>query len=107
MMKKIVFVRRKRGLSKEEFGDHWLKEHADFFRSLPGVKRYVINIVTQPLEPGGIPYDGIAELWYENEEDFRMTENSSEFKRFLDKDNPKFQSVPDRRSAIVNEYIVK
>jgi uncharacterized protein (TIGR02118 family) len=106
-MKKMVFVRKRSDIRKKDFENLWLKEHAEFFRNLPGVKRYVINLVVQPLEEEGMPYDGIAELWYDNEDDFRRTENSEEFKKFLKENNPRFQSVPDRRSVLVKEYIIK
>ena len=99
----MVFVKRKKNMSRERFERYWLNEHAGFFRNLPGIKKYVINIV-QPSGSNESPYDGVAELWYDSRESMERIDNSSELKRFLSEDNPRFQDVTQRRSAIVAEH---
>ena len=103
LIKKMVFVKRKKGMSRERFERYWLNEHADFFLKVPGIKKYVINIV-QPSESNECPYDGVAELWYDSLESMELIDDTSELKQFLREDNPRFQDVTKRRSVIVAEH---
>jgi uncharacterized protein (TIGR02118 family) len=80
MIKVVYCLRRKPGMSLEEFQKYWLETHAEFGRNIPGVKRYVqVHTLTGELQelmaqghPSGKnePFDGMAELWFE-EEDLR------------------------------------
>ena len=36
-------IKRKEGLSRKEFSDHWRNVHAPFALKIPGVHRYVQN----------------------------------------------------------------
>ena len=81
-MIRLVFVlRRKDGLSREEFQDYWLRKHAPLVASFAGdldILRYVQTHTTDDaateaaqkargeMEPA---YDGVAELWWASETD--------------------------------------
>jgi uncharacterized protein (TIGR02118 family) len=77
---KLVFcVRRKEGLSVEEFQRYWLEEHGPLVRSFfdegrfPGMIRYVQShtIVGEPSDRlqasrgSGPAYDGVTEVWFD------------------------------------------
>ncbi|MDZ4766229.1 MAG: EthD family reductase [Chloroflexota bacterium] len=66
MIKMIAFVKRKAGLSREEFTRLWVEEHTKLSTIL-GMKGYRINIALEP-QPGGDepPYDGTAEIWWDD-----------------------------------------
>lgn len=66
MVKMIAFVKRKAGLSREEFRRLWVEEHTQLSKVL-GMKGYRINIALEP-QPGDNepPYDGTAEIWWED-----------------------------------------
>lgn len=64
MLKLISLLRRADGISKEEFSDWVVNDHAVFARELPGLRRYVVN-VTQSDDS---PYDAVNELWFDDEE---------------------------------------
>lgn len=69
MVKYIVMLRRKPGLTKQQFLKHWKEVHGPLVaRISPGIKKY---IQSHPLEVPGIEceIDGIAELWFDNLED--------------------------------------
>ena len=80
MIKLVICLRRKQGMSVEDFNEHWREIHGPLVREVApalGICRYVQNYAQQPgmLEPaiqtlgyGGLPYDGIAELWCESVE---------------------------------------
>lgn len=80
MIKVVYCLRRKAEMSLEQFQKYWLETHAEFGRNIPGVKRYVqVHALGGELQemlaaghPAGKnePFDGVAELWFE-EEDLR------------------------------------
>jgi uncharacterized protein (TIGR02118 family) len=80
MIKLIYCLRRKAGMSVEQFQKYWLETHAAIGKNIPGVKRYVqahtLGGEMQTLLAEGHPagkneaFDGVAELWIE-EEDLR------------------------------------
>lgn len=63
MVKMVVLLVRKESLSREEFTRYWEEEHAPLVEELPNVQRYVTAL---PTDPEQSPYDGIAELYFED-----------------------------------------
>jgi len=80
MIKLVYCIHRKPGLSVEAFQKYWLETHAAFGKNISGVKRYVqvhaLGGELQEMLAAGHPaakgehFDGVAELWFE-EEDLR------------------------------------
>jgi uncharacterized protein (TIGR02118 family) len=79
MIKFVFCLRRRSGLSLEEFQKYWLERHAPLvqqFAETIGCKRYVQVHTTAPAfnaelrETRGAPepYDGVAELWFDERE---------------------------------------
>ena len=69
MIKLIALLKRKPGVSKEEFARRWVNDHTKLSTQIPGILGYRINIATdrQPDAIGHEPiYDGTAELWFES-----------------------------------------
>ena len=62
-MKVMVCLIRRDDMTREEFLQWWLHEHAPLARTLPGVQRIRFNVLEEDA-----PYDGIAELWFESAE---------------------------------------
>lgn len=80
--KRLGILRRKDGISHEEFVDHWLKRHAALCVKLPGLRRYGVNFV----ERGRFPYfdyDGFSELWFDSEADLNAAMQSPEGRTLL------------------------
>lgn len=65
--KRLGILRKKEGLSHEEFVEHWLKRHAALCVKLPGLRRYSVNLVERGRFPK-FDYDGFSELWFDSEE---------------------------------------
>jgi uncharacterized protein (TIGR02118 family) len=77
-MLKLVFVlRRRQGVSPEEFRRYWLEEHAPLARRLlesVGARRYVQTHTIETDLNGALAaargtleaYDGVAEIWWDS-----------------------------------------
>jgi uncharacterized protein (TIGR02118 family) len=61
MIKLSYCLRRKQGLSQEQFGRYWHDVHGPIGRRIPGLRRLV---QLHAVGDGG--YDGIAELWFDD-----------------------------------------
>ena len=65
MIKLCRLIKRREGLTKQEFADWWLRDHAPRAVALAGLKRYQINLTVGDEEA---PWDGMAELWFDSVE---------------------------------------
>ncbi|NQT48625.1 MAG: EthD domain-containing protein [Chloroflexi bacterium] len=72
MVKAIALIKRKPGLSREEFRRHYEEVHAPLIlKTAPNIVKYVRNHV---IVPGGAeepPFDCVTELWFESMEGFK------------------------------------
>jgi uncharacterized protein (TIGR02118 family) len=82
MLKMIFCARRHPSLSRAEFLDYWLNRHGPLFRQHARdyqALRYVqSHTLDTPLNPAiratrnaAPEYDGVGEIWWASEEDFR------------------------------------
>jgi uncharacterized protein (TIGR02118 family) len=63
----VAVLRKKDGMSYEEFLEHWRDRHPEFVNRLPGLRRYVQS---SPLDQRRTwPFDGVAELWFDTVRD--------------------------------------
>jgi uncharacterized protein (TIGR02118 family) len=67
MFKAMILLTRRDDLSRDEFRRWWLDEHRPRALALPGIRRYVVDLVDEGPEDG---FDGIAELWFDSREAF-------------------------------------
>ena len=71
MVKCIALLKRKPGLSHQEFAQRWVNEHTKLSGQLPDCRGYYINVAI-PHQPAGDDveplYDGTAELWWDSVE---------------------------------------
>ena len=66
-----IWLRKKEGLSAEEFTDHWLNAHAPMARDgYEHLRGYVVNVVTGSGRDQEVPYDGVAELTWDDRDGF-------------------------------------
>lgn len=87
MIKRVTLARRKQGMSHEAFVDYWLGPHTEIARRIPHVRGYQINIVRDPNTTG---WDGMAEVWFDSQEDADAAFNSEPLRSELAVDRPKF-----------------
>jgi len=66
MYKHVAFLVRQEGMSHEEFVEYWQENHTPIAREIEGVVRYA---TVEPLDAERAPFDGIAELYFEELEE--------------------------------------
>ena len=63
MLKVLSLMKRKEGMSFDEFRNWAKDEHPKLAQKIPGMKGYRMNV---PLkESPDLPYDAISEMWWE------------------------------------------
>ena len=79
MVKVLTFLKRKPGMSVEDFQRYWLTRHPAVVVRLPGVRRYVQSHTLPSVYTKGEPaYDGIAEVWADDTNALRAMTRSPE-----------------------------
>lgn len=72
MVRVHIWVRKKDGMTVEQFRDRWLNEHAAIARDgYESLKSYTVNLVTRVPEGQDSPYDGVAELTWDDRDGFK------------------------------------
>ena len=78
MVKMVALLQRPAQVSREEFHRWWLEDHVPMIRRYPGLRKYVVSLTTGPVAGGPDEWDGIAELWFDGEEDVAAVYAASE-----------------------------
>ena len=74
MLKQASFFKRRPDLSPEAFHDYWRNRHPEVVCRIPGLRRYVQNHVIGDDSP----FDGIAEVWFEDMDAMRANVGAPE-----------------------------
>lgn len=89
MIKLVMCLRRKPGLSRSEFQEYWQNNHAPLFMRFAdsyGTRKYLqdhtldtpLNDAIRASRGMGEPYDGVAEVWFDSEESLVNAMSSAE-----------------------------
>ena len=63
--KLIILLKKKETMTGEQFTRYWLDKHAPLAKTMPGLRKYLVNVVRPP--PNREPdYHGIVELWFDD-----------------------------------------
>jgi uncharacterized protein (TIGR02118 family) len=65
MFKVMALMKRKDGMSHEAFSKWILEEHVVFARKLPGMRRYISNVLHRDTPDA--PFDGVSEMYFDDE----------------------------------------
>ena len=118
MIKLVMCLCRHPNLTRQQFQDYWLNEHGPFFQKHAGdmrAKKYVqSHTIDTPLNEefrksrGMLPeYDGVAEVWFESEEDMIQAMSSPEGQKLsaaLLEDEKTFLDHSRSASFLVREH---
>ncbi len=85
MVKLIYCITKKRELSVEEFQRYWRDVHAPIAGAIPGLRRYVqCHVVPELYDRQTPPYDGAAELWFDDLDAVRVAMKTPELAAALE-----------------------
>jgi len=109
MIKVITVVKKKPGISREDFYKYWKEVHGPFVAGhIPYLKKYTQNHF---IEVPGYEYegDGIIETWYDDVESFlkSMEFNTTPEARKLGEDWAKIADMGKPKMWVVEEHVIK
>jgi uncharacterized protein (TIGR02118 family) len=98
MVKLIVLIRRKQGMSQEDFHDHWGTQHATLVKSCPASRRYLrkyiqCHTLEDEYSAGEPAFDGTAELWFDSVADEELFFSDPDYLAQLQPDEPRFSDM--------------
>lgn len=107
MIKMVSFAKRKDGMNVDDFQNYWLTEHAGKVKNYPGIRRYVVSLtLSTGYRKGEPPYDGTAELWFDDIEAFEKARQSPEFEAGV-ADLANFIDLNSRGMILTGEHVIK
>jgi uncharacterized protein (TIGR02118 family) len=65
MVKVMLLLHRRPGMSHDEFRRHWHERHRPLLARLPGLRRLVLNDIVPGVDGTQPDCDGIGEDWFE------------------------------------------
>jgi uncharacterized protein (TIGR02118 family) len=110
MVKEIVFIKRKQGLSREKFYRHYEEVHTPLVvKYFPTIKRYVRNYIIAALGTEEPDFDCITEVWYDSMEGFQALSDAygSETGKAVREDERNFMDRNKMRVFLVDERVTK
>ncbi|RZL82533.1 MAG: EthD family reductase [Sphingomonas sp.] len=96
MIKLSFFLTRRSDLTHEQFTRYWLDRHAPLLEGLPevqlNVRKYVQQDALKGLPPSlpVAPFDGVAELWFDDMEALNATLAAGSYATLVAEDEEKF-----------------
>ena len=66
MIKMVFLVHKRSDMDSEEFSRYWRETHAPIGAKLPGLRKYIQNHSIAASDGTSAPYDGFAELWFDD-----------------------------------------
>lgn len=100
MLKMTMLLKRKPGLSHDEFVRHHIERHGPLFRSIPEAKVHCLRYIqTHPVHlttdaASNANYDGTAELWFDSEAGMAAVLGSATYRNTV---------FPDERTFLDHE----
>jgi uncharacterized protein (TIGR02118 family) len=64
MLKVISLLKRKEGMSLEEFRVWAMEEHPALGKKLPGIRRYRMSVILE--DNPDLPYHAVSEFWFDD-----------------------------------------
>ncbi|MGW4985208.1 EthD domain-containing protein [Streptomyces mirabilis] len=89
MIHQLIFAAPKPGMTEKEFHRYWVEEHAVRYASkIPQIRKYAVDTTLRVTGAGEPLWNGIAEIWLENEEEQLASLQSPEFLQGARLDEP-------------------
>lgn len=102
MIKFVVVVHRRAGMSREDFQRHLREVHGPLAKRLPGVRRYVQNFPVHDAKRKPPAWDAVVELYFDDRKTMEAAWASPEGAA-SDADLPMFADLSRSTWSVVEE----
>jgi uncharacterized protein (TIGR02118 family) len=102
MLKFVVVLYRRSGMSSADFRKHLRDIHGPLARKLPGLRKYVQNYPAEDARRKAPPWDAIVELYWDDRPTMEAAWKSPEGKA-SDADLPLFADMEGTSWSVVEE----
>jgi uncharacterized protein (TIGR02118 family) len=107
VIKVVTCIKRKPGMSVEDFQAYWRARHPAVVVRLPGVRRYIQSHTRIAGYGKGEPiYDGIAEVWFEDGKAMHALRGTQELAA-VEADEVRFIDRATTRVIATDEHVIK
>ncbi len=106
-VKSIDFIKRKAGMSIDEFQKYWKDVHGPLCNAAPAMRRYVQNHTRRAIYDSGRtpPFDGVAMAWFDDMQALRAAAPTPEFER-LRRDVENFIERDKSPFVLTTEHVI-
>ena len=108
MFKSIAFVHRRPGTTHQQFADYWVNKHAPLVRpTLPGLRKYILNVAATRPDGAEPPADGVVELGFDDLPSLRKAMSSDAWmSEERQRSSEAFLDLDGNRSVYTEEHVV-
>ena len=108
MIKLIVGIKRKAGMSPEAFHEHWRTKHAALVRNNAASQKYIRKYVQchtldEEYANGEVAFDGTAELWFDSVADKDRFFSAPEYLEHINPDEARFADMTNTVFFVTEE----
>lgn len=102
MFQMIVILRRKPGMSVEEYRKHWREKHGSLFRKFPQIKKYTqYHVSDHARDDTDQPIDGVAILEFESKDAMNEAWKMADYEA-IRIDEPRFLDIGSKGVHVVH-----
>jgi len=100
----VFLVKKKEGMSQEEFTRYWIDEHTPLTAAAPGLREYRCYPMVG-YDDNAPSFDAVAFVAFDDEEAWRRAEKSPELAAAL-ADAPNFQTAELTEAFFAREHVI-
>ena len=110
MIKMIITIKRREGMSHEEFAHYQREIHRPRLMAIPEARQYIRRfVVSYPIpapDYSGPSYDSVVEAWFDSMEDMNALYFSDNFLRDVDPDHVNFMDLSSYGRIVAEEEVI-
>jgi len=102
LIRRVSFIRRRAGMSREAFFAHWTGRHAEIVRRVPGLRGLRFHSV-ESCAPASAAWDGVGETWFDSVADALAAFEAEPLRALLIEDRPLF--IGEAQTCFVEDVV--
>ena len=110
MIKMIITIKRREGMTHEEFVRYQREIHMPLLMSIPEARQYIRRfVVSYPVSApdySGPDYDSVVEAWFDGMEDMNALYSSENFLSKVGPDHENFMDLSAYGRIVAEEEVV-